>query len=380
MTAAPSPAGAVSGVLSRLDAELRAMWAAPPAPGEPAKARACTMNLVVVAATPELARSWVPIVDGVLAGTPARAIVLGLDAEGDDGLEGDATAVCFPVPGSAGASAVCSERVTLVCRGTVCERVASCVDALVATDVPTTLVWLGRAHAFAPLARDASRIVLDSTQGSLSSLAQVARAVRARPRDEQPGVADLAWTRLAPWQELCARAFDEVRLRPLAERVTQVSLTQAGATGAPLAPEGALLLGWLATRLGWRAGAFAGKLRLLRPDGAHVHAELYAAPAARVRAGTLLAAKLEAAGEADVGVTCEVESTPDGEAATWRLAIRCSGDVLRIEQRVALRASDPGRLLERTLHRPTRDDALLEAVAWAEELRGEELSCSSIPS
>jgi hypothetical protein len=37
---------------------------------------------------------------------------------------------------------------------------------------------------------------------------------------------------------------------------------------------------------------------------------------------------------------------------------------------------DAARLLERTLHRPPRDEALAEAAAWADELRGEELACS----
>ena len=33
-------------------------------------------------------------------------------------------------------------------------------------------------------------------------------------------------------------------------------------------------------------------------------------------------------------------------------------------------------LLDRTLHRPTRDPALEEAAAWVDELRGEELACA----
>jgi glucose-6-phosphate dehydrogenase assembly protein OpcA len=356
------------------------MWSEPPVPGTAAKARACTMNLVVVAATPELARSWVPVVDDVLAGSPSRAIVVGLDPDGADRLAADATAVCFPGP--SGGPAVCSERVTLVAGGAVCGRLASCVDALVATDVPTTLVWLGRAHAddptFASLAREANRIVLDSASAPSSSLAHVAAAVRARPRGERPGLADLAWTRLAPWQELCARAFDEERLRALAPRVTRVAITQAGPAGTPLGAEGVLLLGWLATRLGWQAGARAGKLRITRPDGAQIDAQLGADAAATERAGTLVTAALEAAGATadDIAVRCEVESARDGGAATWRLEVRCSGDVMRIEQRVHLRANDPARLLERTLHRPIHDDALLEAVAWADELRGEELTCA----
>jgi hypothetical protein len=51
------------------------------------------------------------------------------------------------------------------------------------------------------------------------------------------------------------------------------------------------------------------------------------------------------------------------------------GEGPRLEQRVRLRDREPARLLERTLHRPAHDAALVEAVAWVDELRGEELSC-----
>jgi glucose-6-phosphate dehydrogenase assembly protein OpcA len=366
-------------VLSRIDAELRALWATPPAPGETPKARACTMNLVVVASSPAAAKQWVPIVDEVLQSIPARAIVAGLDLDGPDDLEGDATAVCTPAAG--GDAVVCSERVTLRARGVMCARLPSCVATLCTTDVPTTLVWLGRVHAndpaFEPLARDASRVVLDAAQGSLASLANVVYWARARAAADRPGVADLAWTRLAPWQELCARMFDEPSLRPLASRVTRVTMVQACAPGAPLGSEGALLLGWLATRLGWKAASLAGKLRLLRDDQEHVHAALCAREAPGAAPGTLLGVKLEAAA-GGITVRGEVARDPaDHDTATWRLDVdRADGPPQRIEQLVRLRASDTVRLLERTLHRPTHDPALTDSAAWADELRGEELACA----
>jgi glucose-6-phosphate dehydrogenase assembly protein OpcA len=367
-------------VLTRIDQELRAFWSTPAAPGETPRARACTMNLVVVAATPAMAEQWVPVVDEVLLGVPARALVVGLDPDGSDALDGSATAVCTPSAG--GGPAVCSERVLLLARGVVCARLASVVGALSATDVPTTLVWLGRVHgddpAFAPLARDANRIVLDASEGSLTSLAHVVYWTRARSAADRPGVADLTWTRISPWQELCARMFDEPRLRVLASGVTRVSLTQASTRGAALGAEGALLLGWLATCLGWKAASLAGKLRLLRSDGAHVHTQLCATPAARVAPGTLLAVELEA-GSGDLLLRGEVKregGEPDaGGMATWRLEVTCRGQTHRLEQRVRLRDTEPARLLERTLHRPAHDPALLDAAAWADELRGEELSC-----
>ncbi len=377
MTAAASPGR----VLARLDDELRAFWAAAPQPGEMPRARACTMNLVVVAASPALAQQWLPVVDEVLLGVPARAIVVGLDPDGADALEGSATAVCTPA--ASGGPAVCSERVSLLARGAVCARLSSCVAALSATDVPTTLVWLGRVHAddpaFAPLARDATRVVLDASLGSLTSLAHVIYWARARPASDRPGVADLTWTRVAPWQELCARFFDEPRTRPLAWNVTRVNVTQASSGGGTLGPEGALLLGWLATSLGWRAASLGGKLRLLRAGERPVHAQLCAAPGRRLPPGALAALEIEAS-EGELALSGEIRREDDeagGAAmATWRLAVTCRGQTHRLEQRIRLRDAESARLLERTLHRPTHDAALVDAVAWADELRGEELSCT----
>jgi len=370
-----------SEVLERVQSELRAFWATPPAPGETPKARACTRNLIVVGAEPEIAQRWVAIVDEVLQVIPARAIVVGLDPDGPDSLEADTSAVC--TPGEGGGPAVCSERVQLTARGVLCERLASCVGTLSANDVPNTLVWLGRVHAndpaFAPLAADADRIVLDAAQGSLGGLAQVVRWAGARAPRERPGVADLAWTRLAPWQELCARMFDQPRLRELAWRVSRVRIVQASAGmtagGGALGSEGGLMLGWLATRLGWKATSLAGRLRLVREGDGAVQAQLRAEPAPGVARGSLLAVELEATGDGVAMRGSVSRQAGDPDAATWRLEVTRAGDTHAIEQRVRLRANDPARLVESTLRRPAHDEVLAEAVAWADELRGEELAC-----
>jgi glucose-6-phosphate dehydrogenase assembly protein OpcA len=374
----PSGKARPGDVLAQVEADLRALWATPPRPGETPTARACTMNLVVVGANPEYTEHWVPIIDDVIQAVPSRAIVVGLDPDAEDGLEAETSAVCAPAIG--GGPMVCSERVTLLARGALCARLSSCVGALCSPDVPTTIVWLGRVHtddrAFAPLAREANRIVLDATQGSLASLAHVVAWARARAPRDRPGVADLAWTRLAPWQEMCARLFDDPRLRPLANHVSRVSITQASKVGAPLGVEGALVLGWLATRLGWKAGSIAGKLRLVRPDDVIVRSQLRADPSTKASPGSLVAVMVEAslgdmARRGSVG-----RETSDPDAATWSLEVATRGELQRIEQHVRLRSTDPAGLLERTLHRPVHDEALAEAAAWADELRGEELACA----
>jgi glucose-6-phosphate dehydrogenase assembly protein OpcA len=376
-----------SEVLDRVDAELRALWSTPPpaddgrAPtGDPARSpsktrvRACTMNLVVVAATPALAEQWVVVVDRVLLGIPARAIVVGLDPAGADALEAQTSAVC--VPGESGGPQVCSERVTLVVRGAAAARLYSCVTALCAADVPTTLVWVGSVSAGSPafeaLARDASRIVLDGAQGSLESLASVVRWGRSQPEGgfaPGVGVADLAWTRLAPWQEMCARMFDEPRLRPLAACVTRVQLVQASAAGATLAAEGLLLLGWLATRLEWKAAPRSTPQTWLRRDGGNLEVVLSANASPTEAQSSLRAVHIEASAD---GMTLRgqiLRDARENDAATWRLEVTAEGgETQRMEQHVRLRAMDKAALLERTLHRPIRDLALEEAVRWAGEV------------
>jgi glucose-6-phosphate dehydrogenase assembly protein OpcA len=366
-------------VLAQVDAELRAFWSAAPSPGELPKARACTMNLVVVAGTPALAAQWVPVVDEVVQGVPARAIVVGIDPGGEDNLVASVSAVC--TPGSA-SGRVCSERVTLLASGACYNRLPSCIDALRATDVPTTLVWLPSPvqvgdPVFAAIASDASRIVLDSATASLASLGHVARWAEESTAPPRPSVADLTWTRLAPWQELCARMFDEPRLHALARQMTEVSIGQACRGGALLGPEGALLLGWLATRLDWKVSSLAGKPALVRPDGGHVHSHLRAETAAWAPIGALLSIEL-AAQHGSLSLRGRIERERDSRAngATWRLDVTAGQETKRLEQRAVLRSSEPAPLLERTLHRPPGDHALAEAVAWVDGLRGGELACA----
>jgi glucose-6-phosphate dehydrogenase assembly protein OpcA len=267
----------------------------------------------------------------------------------------------------------------MTARGAACARLASLVDMLCLGDMPTTLVWIGRVHtddpAFAPLARDADRIILDAGQGSLASLAQVIRWASLLPRGDRPGVADLAWTRLAPWQELCARMFDEPRLRDLASKISRIGIVQASPAGAALGSEGGLMLGWLATRLGLKAASLAGKLRLVHPSDASLRLQLRAEPAPHGAPGSLRGIEIEASAR-DVtlrgAIACAADDTDN---ALWRREIVQGGERQCIEQRVRLRSGEPSRLLERTLRRPRHDDTLVESAVWADGLRDEEVAC-----
>jgi glucose-6-phosphate dehydrogenase assembly protein OpcA len=366
------PGPPTSAILDRLERELRGLWTAPVVPGEAPKSRVCTMNLVV-AASREIADRYTAVVDEVTAGVPARAIVIALEAEEDtQPLEGEATAVCTPGDGGV----VCSERVRLNATGSVCARVASAVEALVVPEIPTTLVWLGRVHmddaVFTSLAQQAQRVVLDTEYTSLASLLQLARW--SREETGRPALADMAWTRLATWQELCARLFDEPRTRDHVAAITRVTLHQASESGARLGSEGALLLGWLATCLGWRAVRMGGGLKMKREDGHDVHLVLGAVDRPSVVAPLALKAVTI---EAEVGGVTLV-GTMDRELASGGSGngITSDADVIQwqleqtgqptMQQRVRLGTNKAARVLERTLHRPAFDPLLVEAVQFAE--------------
>ncbi len=381
-TASLSPPAPASGVLSRIERELLEIWSTPASPGEPPKARVCTMNLVVVAGEREIASLYTPVVDDVTRSIPARAIIVALDPDAhDNALEADTTAVC--ARGESG-EVVCSERVRLVALGGVCDRVGSAVEALCVPELPTTVVWLGRVHVddpvFLSVAANAQRIVLDTDYTSLTSLLHLARWAREDPT--RPHLADLAWTRLSTWQELCARFFDDASTTGLANAVTRVAVRQASDPGTRLGSEGALLLGWLATRLGWKTSRIGGALRFKRPDGGTVGLHLGTVKRPAEVAPTALAGVTIEAERDGVRLKGTIErelgsglaaATPDADVLVWRLEVEGKQ---ALEQRVRLSANKGAKVLERTLHRPTEDPALTESVAFAEEVFEDGVVCS----
>lgn len=370
--ASTSPASPpTSSVITAIEKQLRDVWVAEP--GQPTKSRVCTMNLVVVASSKVIAERYLTIVDDVTSTTPARAIVVTLDADAVHGsLEGDVTAVC-----GIGEDATCSERVRLMASGPVCSRVASAVEALLVPEIPTSLVWLGRVHVedpvFHAIAVQAQRVVLDTEYTSLTSLLQLARWARAEP--DRPGVMDLAWIRLAPWLEMCARFFDEPKLGAHAMRIAKLTIRQHSDPGARLGTEGALLLGWFATRLGWKLDRLGGRLRYRRPDGGVVAVLLGCLPLPKTDVAPSALASVHVEAEVN-GVT--VHGSVDRDLQTpdmlvWKLDVDMPSAT---EQRVRLGANKGALLLERALHRPTSDPALMESVAFAEQIDDEGIFCT----
>jgi glucose-6-phosphate dehydrogenase assembly protein OpcA len=140
------------------------------------------------------------------------------------------------------------------------------VDPLVVPDLPTVL-WSPHGH---PEAVDvmlglAQVVLLDSVDDpdlheGLGRALELSRKVY---------VVDLAWLRSTPWRERVAATFDPDHLRPDLSTISAVAIRHHPDSAAAAL----LLVGWLASRLGWRAsplisrnGALVGKAHARRQD------------------------------------------------------------------------------------------------------------------
>ncbi|MDB4934921.1 MAG: hypothetical protein JWP87_1893 [Labilithrix sp.] len=378
MTGPAAGTGKTRSLIERLEKELRELWTQPEDPAAIPKSRVCTMNLEVVASSHELLERYTPVVDEVTATMPSRVILASIEPDAaTDEITGSATAVCS----IEGGRNICSERITLKATGNAAARSASAIEAFLVPEIPTALVWLGRVHVddpvFQDLANDAHRIILDSMYTSLGSLLNVASW--ARTQVNAPEISDMAWTRLASWQEMTARFFDRPEARRFATKITKITLRQASEPGAHLGPEPALLLGWIATRLEWKTSRLGGKTRFKRPDGGTVIIELGAVPLPKgVAPQTLAGIAVEAEDDDGTKMTGSIErelgsglasgqedATADADVMVWKHA---TAGAPPLEQRVRLGANKAAKWLERTLHRPKHDPAFNESVSFAEQI------------
>ena len=165
----------------------------------------------------------------------------------------------------------------------------------------------GYPEAVDSLLRIAQVVLLDSTDQPdiAASLARVCELT------ERAYVVDSAWLRTTPWRERIAFTFDPAEWRPELEHICAVHVRHAvDSAGAAL-----LLVGWLASRLGWTPEVLArddegGLSGRARADGRDVGVTLepIAALAVPGLAGFTL--------ETDAGNSISLDRASGGLAAT----------------------------------------------------------------
>lgn len=224
--------------------------------------RSSVLNLIVVtdeASAPDVARS----VSNLAGRYPARAIVLISDPEGERNVDVQLSAFCN-IRGGGGAQ-VCAEQVTIHAEGPPANHLESLAGPLLIPDLPTFLWYPGafspRSPEFTAMSDLTDRVIVDSAarEDREDSLREMAALVGRRGA---PAVGDLQWVGLSPWRSLLADAFGTPERAGELERITSAEILYApGGECRAL-----LLVGWLASALGWSPKGLAR-------DGGHRRVE-----------------------------------------------------------------------------------------------------------
>lgn len=228
--------------------------------------------------------------------------------------------------------------------------IGSMAGVLRIPDVPLVLLWIapgiGDDDRFCALAPEASTIVYNSSLVDVGTGA-LCRLVAYVHEHPQLPLADIAYLRLAPWQESVATLFDGN-----SGALLKISAVEIGCGSDP---EAVYLLGWLASRLGWKARS---ERTLLSQSGGEItFAMAREGEPRRIRRVTLRAA----------GSTFEAEVDADG--ATIHLSI--TGSLKHAPRYRAVQ--DPGiaALVERAILEGRNDRVFADSLAAA----GEFLAC-----
>jgi|GEM_PF-415052 len=203
--------------------------------------RVATMNFVVFVDDPAH-REWVLERAAVVADKhPSRLIVL----DSTNAASGVDVSISARTRGE---STVVNERVDVAVGSLDHAAIVSLTQELSVHDIPTFLWWSGerllRSRTFSGLAHGAASVLVDS-----SGKARGEETIRELGEflTRFPGVVlnDLAFMRLAPWQDMIAQFFDDPALREDLFSISGLEI-ESGSDAEAL-----YLAGWLGSRLSW---------------------------------------------------------------------------------------------------------------------------------
>ncbi len=240
-----------------VESELTQLWKAAAEDtleGQPV-VRACVLNLVGYAPGDDVAQHINEVISQVSARHPSRSIIIVADPRAKSaGLRASISAHC-QVP-TAGGRQVCSEQITLHASGAAVDEVHGTVLPLLVPGLPVFLWWHDEppleSHLFQELLDTCDHLVIDSADFAPERAAGLLADLQRISQESDVALSDFTWSRLTHWRELVAQFFDAQPGRQYLDRLDAVSVEIASVHGRePDFTEGLLLVGWLASRLGW---------------------------------------------------------------------------------------------------------------------------------
>jgi glucose-6-phosphate dehydrogenase assembly protein OpcA len=226
--------------VTSIEQQLSHIWS------EAGATRAATFNLIIYRPAAPVG-GLDEVVGVVTAQNPCRAIVLFPSEQ--EGLSAQVGAYC-PALGGKSAS-VCCEYITLqVGTNAPLGQLQGLLLSLLIPDLPVVLWWDAPINVEDPLFQGledlSERLVFDSAQlkNPLQELPPIVEMIHA---GTSRVFSDLNWSRLAPWRELTAQAFDDPTTREALFSLNRIDLQY----GKKFENEAWLYLVWLTTRLNW---------------------------------------------------------------------------------------------------------------------------------
>jgi glucose-6-phosphate dehydrogenase assembly protein OpcA len=209
--------------------------------------RSSMLNLIVVT-NEDSAQEITNSVSRLAGRHPARAVVFIADPEGESNVDVRLSAYC----NLRGCGAqVCAEQVTIHAEGPPARHLESFAGPLLIPDLPVFLWYPGefspRSQEFAAMADLADRVIVDSaaSENHETCLREIAALIED---PEMPAIGDLQWVGLSPWRSLLADTFGAPERAGDLEKIESAEVLYApGGENRAL-----LLVGWLASTLGWR--------------------------------------------------------------------------------------------------------------------------------
>jgi glucose-6-phosphate dehydrogenase assembly protein OpcA len=190
----------------------------------------------------------------------SRLIVLSYE-QGRERLDARASVASEGEPGP-GELALLRESVIVQIGARHLDDLFTLIDPLVVSDLPT-LLWSPHGHpeAVDALLELAQAVLIDSIDEPVCREA----VARAQALAQRAYVVDLAWLRSTPWRERIAATFEPAQMRPELARIA--ALTVRHHPDSTIA--GVLLIGWLASRLGWQTSPLLAREEALTAGSAH---------------------------------------------------------------------------------------------------------------
>lgn len=227
--------------------------------------RSCSFNLIVVLIEDDGVDAIFQIVSDVTMRYPARVVFITIDPKNSHNcLKGSVAAQCNRTVNHG--IKMCHEIIYIKARGKDCEQIDNAAIALLVPDLPTFLWWncllpdtSKDEKVFANLLNYCERLIFDSESmvaGShdISCLACLMPFTDDVIKEISPtAIGDLTWQKLLPWRLMLAKSFDYSSKWQLLNNVNKVTIEYRGISKTTFLPvQASLILGWLATRLGWQ--------------------------------------------------------------------------------------------------------------------------------